>query len=93
MPYSPDQSARIRCRTDDDFRSQGPVNWAAVRDLRQPFALRVVQRALDLDFLGDLVDEAHLGLAIGAVPGVDPALVERYAHPFERPALALGIEA
>src|SRR5260370_26452547 len=68
------------------------MHRAAVRNLHQPFTLALIQRTVDLDFPADLVDEAYLRLAIGAVFGMDPAMVERYPHPFERPTFALGIQ-
>src|SRR6266545_4781537 len=54
---------------DVDLGGQRPVDGALVRDLEQPRALLVGERAEDLDNPLDAVDLPFLGLAVRAVEG------------------------
>ena len=79
-------------RADLDLVRQRRMHRAAVGDRQQARPLVVRHRALDRDVAGDLANGALLALAIGAVLGVNPVVLEAYGDAPGSDALALGIK-
>src|SRR4051812_19863640 len=88
-----------RCRTlakaraDLDFRRERAMDGAAVGDLQQPLALRLVERPFQHDLPVDLIDLAVLGLAVGAILGVDLVVLQPDPDLLQRPVLLPGVHA
>src|ERR1700756_459317 len=73
------------------LRRERAVHRALVGDLHEPLALRLVERALECDRPRNAVELALLGLAGGAIGGVDLLMRERDRHAPERQPLLVGI--
>src|SRR5712691_4244800 len=71
---------------------QRALHGAALGDLEQPQALLTVQRAMERDVLGDLIEKALARLAVRAVLGVYARVAQRHFDGLQWPALALGVE-
>src|SRR4029453_15967174 len=80
-------------RPNLDFRRQRPVDGTAVSDLEQPLALRGVERTFQHDLPIYLIDLALLGLAVGAVLGVDLVVLQPDPDLLQWPVLLAGIHA
>src|SRR5687768_17959731 len=61
---------------DVDLGAQGPVHRALVGDRDQCLALIIAERADQLDAALDAIEEAVLGLAVGAVGGVNAVVAQ-----------------
>src|SRR5262249_26869687 len=81
-----------QARADVELRRQRPVHRASIRHLQEPRALLFVQRAADGYFPLDAIKHAFLGLALGAVDGVDLRVFELDRNTLERPLLASRIQ-
>src|SRR5262249_37697528 len=80
-------------RDDADLRGERTMHGAFIGDLHDLRRLLGVEVALERDLADDLVDHAGLGLALGAVPGVDLLVLQPDENAAQRPALALDIHA
>src|SRR5437773_1565498 len=79
-------------RADLDLRRERPVHRTHVGDLSEPPALLLGQPTGQHELALDLVELALLGLAVGAVRGVDPGVREAHGDAVERPALLSRIQ-
>src|SRR4051794_2269878 len=78
-------------RGDVDLRGQGLMNRATIGDVHQPFPLRLVEFADQLDIAVNVVDPSLCGLALRAVFGVNTRVSQRHSNPLEWPAPAVGV--
>ena len=67
------------------------MNGAAVGDLGEAGALRVVERAVEGERAAEPVDVALLRFAVGAVLGVEAVVLDVDGDAGERPLLAVGV--
>src|SRR4051812_33711981 len=78
---------------DVNLGGQRPVHRAFVGDFDQLLALLGIQRALHGDGPFDLVEQADLGVAFGAILCMDLALFQRHGDAVERQRFSLGIQS
>jgi len=78
---------------DHDFGLQRSVNRTTFGNLNQALLLRLVQRAGQLDFAIDAVQEALFGFAFTAIFRMNPVVAEAHRHTLQIPLLALRVQA
>lgn len=85
--------ARLDEPADDIyFRGQSAVHRAGVGDGQEPGALLGGERAGELDVALDAGDQAHAGVAVGAIFGMDARVAKADADGGERHLLARRIQ-
>src|SRR5215211_6426791 len=80
-------------RLHHHLRLQRPVNGTPLSDLKEPPALRFVQRTLQLNGETNAVDPAFPGLAFLAIPGVNLFVTKADRDRLQRPTLAIRVHA
>ena len=78
---------------NNDLGAERSPHRALVGDFEQLRSLCIVKEPHQLDLPFDLIEHPDLGLAIFAVPRVDPRVPEPNRHGFERPLLSSRVKS